>query len=250
LALLLIIVVVWVVVARGSDEAGETDPDAILTQAMQTALARMTETPEVAATLTSTWTALPSLTASPTGAVNPTVTTAPTQTSPVVPSCDVAGFVADITIPDGTEMAPGTNFQKIWELRNDGTCTWNANYDVIFYSGAQMNGASPQQLTTGEVLPGQTIQIAIDMIAPADQGRHIGNWVLRNDSGATFGIGGASPFYVDITVTGEVVPTATETSPIIPTDTSEPSPTDTQPPAPTDTEEPKPSDTPEPTAYP
>jgi len=248
LAILLLAIVIYIVVASNSEDE-DTDPDAVLTQAMQTALARMTETPSVVVTVSSTWTSFPTFTVSPTGSLaSPTITSAPTQAPPPSSGCDVAGFVADITIPDGTEVEPGKKFTKIWELRNSGTCTWNENYDVIFYSGAQMQGTSPQQLTTGEILPGQTVQIAIDMVAPAQAGRHIGNWVLRNDNGKTFGIGGQSPFYVDISVTGTpVVSTATQTLSGAPTQTNTPRPTNTSVPAVTDTVAPKPSDTPIPT---
>jgi len=89
---------------------------------------------------TPTWTTLPSLT--PT--IRPTITVLiPTETQtptldfvqdynyqPASTGCDVAGFVADITIPDGTEMAPGSVFTKTWSLKNDGTCTWNSDYRI------------------------------------------------------------------------------------------------------------------------
>ena len=38
-----------------------------------------------------------------------------------------AQFVADVTIPDGTNFAPGTAFKKTWRLKNIGTNAWNSN---------------------------------------------------------------------------------------------------------------------------
>jgi hypothetical protein len=247
--LLLVVVVVLAVAVGGSNEAEETSSEAVLTQAMETALARMTFTPTVLVSPTMTWTPLPSVTPSLTPLSSPTRTSAPAQPPASGTGCDVAGFVADVTIPDGTQLNPGQSFKKVWELRNDGTCTWNSSYQVVFYSGAQMSGTSPQQLTAGTVAPGQTVQIAIDMVAPAQEGRHIGNWVLRNAQGATFGIGGASPFYVDITVTGSGVvgsPTPTATTggaaaTATATATQQQAATSTK--APTNTEAPKPTDT-------
>ena len=245
-AILLVIVIVWIVAASGSDETEENDPDAVLTQAMQTALARMTQTPVASPTATFILTVVPSMTSSPTGLPSPTNTTAPIIPLPTSSSCDTAGFVADITIPDGTQLSPGQAFRKTWELRNNGTCTWNSSYQVVYYSGAQMGATSPQQLTTGTVSPGQTIQISIDMVSPSQEGRHIGNWVLRNDKGTIFGIGGSGPFYVDITVVaggviGSPTPTATGGGSIS-TATATRAPASNTP-VPTNTEAPKPTDT-------
>ena len=225
----------------------ESDPETVLTQAMQTAMARITMTPSTQVTVTNTFQPIPSMTVSPTGLTSPTNTTVPTQGAPSANSaCDNAGFVADITIPDGTEMPPASRFAKTWELRNDGTCTWNSSYQVVFYSGAQMSATASQQLTQDTVAPGQTIQITINMIAPQEAGRHLGYWLLRNADGENFGIGGpASTFYVDISVAGSpVVDTATATktkdAPIV---SNTPAPTNTQAPVPTDTGEPTPTNT-------
>ena len=44
---------------------------------------------------------------------------------PVNEACvDKPVFVADVTIPDNTVIAPGTTFTKTWRVRNDGNCTW------------------------------------------------------------------------------------------------------------------------------
>ena len=44
---------------------------------------------------------------------------------PVVREC--AAFVADVTIADGSYIAPGSTFTKTWRIRNNGTTTWNTN---------------------------------------------------------------------------------------------------------------------------
>lgn len=201
---------------------------------------------------TPTWTTAPSLT--PT--IRPTITIlVPTETLIPTPSqvsnssyqppsadCDVAGFVADITIPDGTELAPGTTFTKTWSLRNDGTCTWNSDYQIYFYSGSQMSGPSSQPLVSdGEMVdPGNSIDLSVELTAPDDEGSYIGYWALENASGTHFGIGiYGEPFYVEIYVSSTM---ATITSTSAPSET--PLITDT-PGSPTDTPEPD-TATPEP----
>jgi hypothetical protein len=64
----------------------------------------------------------PENTSTPGGATTGTPAQIPTSTPE---GCtDIAAFVADVTIPDNTVMAPNQPFTKTWRLRNDGTCTW------------------------------------------------------------------------------------------------------------------------------
>lgn len=113
--------------------------------------------------------------------------------------CDVAGFDADVTIPDGTEIEANSTFTKTWRLHNDGTCTWTSDYELVFLSGEQMGGEAVH-IPADTVAPGETIDISIELVAPADLGTHIGYWMLRNASGTVFGIDGLDAFYVEINV--------------------------------------------------
>ncbi len=195
-------------------EAEETQsPDALITEVAQTvqagfdltASAMPTEAPP---TTEPTATPAPSPTLVPTAAAVKVV--APTIA--VVSSCDVATFVSDITISDGTVIGEGEEFTKTWQLLNSGTCTWTSSYLLMFYSGSQMDGPDSQQLTEDSVLPGGTLNVSVDLVAPDDDGTYTGYWVLRNSSGVNFGLGtGGSPFYVQIVVGATSTPTATAT---------------------------------------
>lgn len=117
-------------------------------------------------------------------------------------SCtNAASFVADVTVPDNTPMAPGASFVKTWRLRNAGTCTWGQGYVAAFASGARMGAASPVALPA-IVYPGSTVDISIPMIAPTTPGTYRGNWLLRSNAGVSFGLGSppTTPFYVQIIV--------------------------------------------------
>lgn len=133
-----------------------------------------------------------------------TATPAPSDT-PIpslfgTPSCtDRAGFVADVTIPDDTNLPPGGDFVKTWRLKNAGTCTWDARYAVVFADGNLMGGQASQALA-GSVPPGASVDISLNLKAPVTNGTHRGNWKLRNDHGVIFGLGASGPFYVQITV--------------------------------------------------
>jgi len=139
-------------------------------------------------------------------------TATPTKTGTVQPNaCDRAQFVADVTIPDGTGLAPGIGFNKTWRLKNIGTCTWT-NYSLIFDSGEKMGG-NDSYLISNTVAPGQTVDITIPLTSPTTAGTYRGYWKLRNNTGIPFGIGtgGTKSFWVEIKVTGTGINPGTAT---------------------------------------
>lgn len=115
--------------------------------------------------------------------------------------CNAASFVADVTIPDGTYINPGSPFTKTWRLKNIGTCSWSNKYSLVFVSGQRMDGLSPIFLTRF-VGPNQTVDVSVDLTAPTSGGTFRGYWELQNASGTKFGVGaaGGNPFWVEIRV--------------------------------------------------
>jgi hypothetical protein len=139
-------------------------------------------------------------TATPT--TTPTITPTPTEE----PCTNRAGFISDVTIPDGSEVDPGSSFTKTWRLRNDGTCTWTLSYDMIFSHGDVMEGPATVPFA-GSAPPGSMVDFSVDLVAPDDPGTYIGNWMLRSDLGAQFGVGsgGTVAFWVEIVVPSPVI---------------------------------------------
>jgi hypothetical protein len=165
------------------------DADVVLTAAAQTVEANMTQS-----AILNPPTIPPTSTAGFPTSTLAIATSAPPTSVPPTQSCDVAQFVDDVTIPDGTTLKPNETFTKTWRLKNIGTCSWTPSYAVIFSSGDSMNGPATQALA-GNVNPGQTVDISVDLTAPATDGSYKGFWKLRNASGVHF-----SQFYVDIKV--------------------------------------------------
>ncbi|OGO41538.1 MAG: hypothetical protein A2W36_01450 [Chloroflexi bacterium RBG_16_58_14] len=124
----------------------------------------------------------------------PTATTRPVR-------CNQAVFIKDVTVPDGTSFPPGAEFTKVWRLQNTGSCTWDRNYTLV-YVGGDLLGSTRVVPLTSVVQPGQVVDLAVDMIAPDQQGRYKGYWMLANAAGREFGIGSDAdePFWVDIRV--------------------------------------------------
>lgn len=207
------------------------DPGAVLTAAAQTANARMTEmaavtpTPEPTATEspvtpTDTQAVANTLPADPAATQPAGTQTAPTQgvapTSP--PAGNVADrmqFVADVTVPDGTNFNPGESFTKTWRLQNAGTTTWTTSYSLVFFGGEQMGGPNAVPVPN-EVAPGGTVDISVSLTAPQENGHYIGYWIMRNAAGANFGLGpnADQAIYVEINVggtgTGSTTPASTQ----------------------------------------
>lgn len=132
------------------------------------------------------------------------VTNTPIPQAPVpVSRCDAAGFVADVTFPDGSLVTRNNNFTKIWRIQNVGTCSWTTSYALVFTSGDPMNGPSAVALSRN-VNPGEYIEIPVTLTAPNKDGKYRGYWKLRNASGVLFGIGtqADTAFWVDVKVTG------------------------------------------------
>ncbi|RPI82768.1 MAG: hypothetical protein EHM41_17580 [Chloroflexi bacterium] len=222
--LLLLSVVLTACGGKATPAAPTEDPSIVRTSAASTALARLTE--------------IALLTPSPTSTTAPTATSAPTNTptvSPTAPTAavsptgalstagaatgDKAEFVADMTISDGTEIAPGASFTKTWRLKNVGTTTWLAShYTLVHISNDAISGPASVNFPK-DVAPGESVDLSVDLKAPTTTGSHISYWKLKNDRSLLFGIGptGQDSFYVQIKVvvgtgTTQLAPTATNSN--------------------------------------
>ncbi len=169
--------------------------DAVTVQVVAAAGAAPTETPQ------------PSAPAEPSGAESPTPE----------PACWVdSEFVADLTIPDGTELAPGVDLVKTWRIRNDGTCDWTSGYQLVFAGGDQMGGRA--EVAVPHTTAGTTADLTVYLKAPAEPGVYQGSWRMRSDAGVGFG----ATLYVRIVVAAPAMDT--------PEPTETPWPTETPPP--------------------
>ncbi len=122
-------------------------------------------------------------TSNPTNAPVPSPSTSPTATSTCT---DNAAFVADVTVPDGTALAPGQTFNKIWRVCNTG-CAWGDGYQLTFTSGDAMT--TTRVIAVRKTATGETADLLVAMTAHSSPGIHTGTWRLRNASGAIFGNG-------------------------------------------------------------
>ena len=179
----------------GEDQTGEEG--LIYTLAAQTLTAAVSAEPD-SQSPEATATPLDSNNASEATPTNTQVAPAPQANVTNTPlPCNRASYVEDVTIPDNTEITVNSSFTKTWKLKNVGTCTWTSGYSIVFDSGDKMNGPDTQQLTNATVLPGETVNISIDLKAPGSNGTYKGNWRLKDPNGEIFALS-TGPFWVQI----------------------------------------------------
>jgi hypothetical protein len=152
------------------DDQGQVSPPAAITVEVGPAQAPTPPSPEPA-------------TRSPTVVPIPTITATPT---PPNPACSIdASFVTDVTIPDNTRLAPGTEFVKTWRLRNSGDCDWGAGFQFALVEGDQMG--APASVPVPPTARGATVDLSVRFRTPEGSGTYRSTWRLRTPDGEPFG---------------------------------------------------------------
>ncbi len=144
----------------------------------------------------------------------------PTPTSLPPKDCtDVAAYLQDVTIPDGSSFKQNVPFVKTWRFQNKGTCTWGPNYAVVFHSGDPLGAAFINPLPPAA--PGEVVEVSVNMVSPASGGAFTGYWQFQDPYGTRFGTnsGGLDLFWVKIGVSiydesGALVPVVGGGSPV------------------------------------
>jgi hypothetical protein len=178
-----------------TEQPVQNDPVATIQVIVSQTVQAMTQTAPTQTPVPATATPLP-----PTSTPVPATNT-PLPTATTVSYCDWVTFVKDVTIPDGTRLSRGETFTKTWRLKNRGTCTWTADYMLVFVQGNQMGGTTAVRLP-GNVAPGQSVDVSVTLTAPDKRGSYVSYWMLRSPSGVLFGYGDKAnqAFYLDIKV--------------------------------------------------
>jgi hypothetical protein len=178
----------------------------VTVSALLTATARSTSAGKI--------TPIPAVKLSTTPQPQPSNTPIYTPTATQICNLAVAGRPIDVTMPDDTQVGPGESFVKTWRLVNSGSCTWTKEYAAVFFSGMNLAFQKEEGLR-GEITPGQSLDLSVEMVAPMQGGLYQSNWKLKDGQGNLFGIGpgGNSPFWVRIVVVVEETSTQTAAPP-------------------------------------
>lgn len=114
---------------------------------------------------------------------------APAATSSLGDSCHNSVYIADITIPDNSELKPGVDFEKVWRVQNTGTCTWDEGYKLAFIGGDTALDPYTHEFKNASdfVAGGATADLGIDLTAPLTEGTYSATWRMQTDNGVYFG---------------------------------------------------------------
>lgn len=125
------------------------------------------------------------------------------STSSCCKSCMRGEFIRDVTIPDGSYIAPGSAFVKTWRIRNMSPSNWAAGTQLVFYSGSQM-GAPASVPFPNAVNVGEYVNVSVTFQAPATGGTYQSSWMIQTPDNVRFGVGcdGTVPLYVLISTAG------------------------------------------------
>jgi len=132
---------------------------------------------------TATETEPPTATPIATATRKPTASPSPRPSPTSEPAnCWNAAYVADVTIPDGTWIEPGTSFEKTWRVRNAGECAWE-DVTLVVSSGDDFGS---QEIDVPDLAPGETGEITTRLVAPTSEGQEKSVWTYSR-AGVTFG---------------------------------------------------------------
>jgi hypothetical protein len=121
-------------------------------------------------------------------------------TSSLGDACNNFVFEGDIGVQDGDILPPGYDFQKVWKIRNTGTCTWDEGYSLVYQFGSDPDLDPPNfdfKKSSDFVSAGEAVNLGVNLTTPCTPGLYEGHWKMRNDQGFYFGT--ILSVYVEVT---------------------------------------------------
>jgi len=97
----------------------------------------------------------------------------------------MARFVSDVTVPDGTRLAPNEQFNKVWRFVNAGTQAWPKGCKLV-HVGGDFDGLQPPR-ELDEVQPNTNVDVSVQMKTPTKPGRFVSFWRFVTPDGSRFG---------------------------------------------------------------
>ncbi len=122
---------------------------------------------------------------------SPTVDLAPTATPFCTPGLT---YQEDLSIPDGSVVAPGALLDKRWRVLNSGTCNWDERYRLKLVAGPAMGSSA--ELALYPARSGASADIRLLFTAPQEAGAYRSAWQAHDPTGQPFG----DPIFIDIIV--------------------------------------------------
>jgi hypothetical protein len=103
-------------------------------------------------------------------------------------------YIEDLSIPDGTQVAPRIQLDKRWRVKNTGTCNWDQRYQLKAIAGPELGALSEQRLVPAR--SGSEATIRIVFMAPAEDGTYRSAWQAYDPEDRPFG----DPIFIEVLV--------------------------------------------------
>jgi len=104
-------------------------------------------------------------------------------------------FVADTSLPDGTEVHPGDMINKSWQVVNSGQEVWPENSRLQHVGSDIFEGTVASGVPC--LQPGEETELSLNnMVTPSEPGRYMSYWRLSTAEGNKFG----DRLWYDVTV--------------------------------------------------
>lgn len=113
---------------------------------------------------------------------------------------DKSKFIMDVTIPDGTVVAPKSRFIKTWRIQNVGIVLWKNRFLLRAdkpISGPTLDSAKLSAM--GTTRPNETVDVSVELTAPAEPGVYYAEWKMVDSRGSQL-LPHKSPVYVLVRV--------------------------------------------------
>jgi hypothetical protein len=89
-----------------------------------------------------------------------------------------ARFEGDVTYPDGTAVAAGAEFEKVWRIANCGDGNWRG-LRIVRTQGT----FGPEEFDAPPTPPNQLAEVRARFTAPSQPGRHRAAYAIRGAAG-------------------------------------------------------------------
>lgn len=133
--------------------------------------------------------------------VSPTASPSTSAFSDSLIAGDSSRFVADVTIPDGTQVKVNSQFDKVWALANVGEVDWHNRYLARMDPAADGAGCrTPDRVPIGDTPPGEQVMIRVRVTAPSRPGKCWVSWKMVDEAGREY-FPTRRPVYFMVTVT-------------------------------------------------
>ena len=110
-----------------------------------------------------------------------------------VQQSDCEAFVADVTVPDGTVVSPGSTFDKTWRLRNCGSTNWSG-LTAVRVSGSY----GPTSFAVPTAAPSAVTDVTVPITVPTQPGLSRATYRLQAPDGHY----ADNSFWVEVEVAG------------------------------------------------